>query len=405
MPITASWEDWQLALDQFSRAARIVVSAYDKFGVRQVGPLLASPLSVFLNTSSMWSEVGEGTRLERKLVVCCFVCGLVLFVFFCFVFCVFVTPIMRFGVACGAIVYGWAFSTFASGIGCERIAKLLSLPGARMWATARLEPPVAPARMETYTELLKTLIAFTATQAEAIERLNVLGRMREVFLASVSHEMRTPLSAISLRLELLLHGKLDDPQAIRSALTSMVDNVRQEARLIEDLIDASRTRTGQLHIFPERVILQNILRQAVTTVEPQAKLKKVALSIGALGEDDVPVWADALRLQQLFWNLISNAVKFTPAAGKVEILVRTGRDFHEIKKQNTGVYNTTKTQPQKNEKNNKQTTNKKNGLGLGLSIAKHIAELHGGSIYVANTGVLKGTTFTVSLPAMIHAEA
>ena len=353
----------------------------------------------------MWSEVGEGTRLERKLVARCIESGMDHSEIFCNELCVHATPIMRFGEACGAIVYGWAFSTFASGIGCERIAKLLSLPGARMWATARLEPPVAPARMETYTELLKTMIAFTATQAEAIERLNVLGRMREVFLASVSHEMRTPLSAISLRLELLLHGKLDDPQAIRSALTSMVDNVRQEARLIEDLIDASRTRTGQLHIFPERVILQNILRQAVTTVEPQAKLKQVALSIGALGEDDVPVWADALRLQQLFWNLISNAVKFTPAAGKVEILVRTGRDFHEIDVRDTGVGIAPDALPHVFDVFNKQSAGNENGLGLGLSIAKHIAELHGGSIYVANTGVLKGTTFTVSLPAMIHAEA
>src|SRR3569833_418958 len=104
-------------------------------------------------------------------------------------------------------------------------------------------------------------------------------------------------------------------------------------------------------------------------------------------------------------NLIYYAVKFTTAAGKVEILVRTGRDYHEIEVRDTGVGIAPDALPHVFDVFNKQSAGNENGLGLCLSIAKHIAELLGGSIYVASTGVMKGPTFTVSLPAMIHAEA
>lgn len=349
----------------------------------------------------MWSETGEGTQFERRLVERCIENLADHSEVFCNELWVHATPIMRFGKAWGAIVYGWSFGTFASGMGCERIARKLGLSGVRMWAAARLERPVAPARMETYTELLKTMIAFTATQAEAIERLNALGRMREVFLASVSHEMRTPLSAISLRLELLLHGTLDDPVNVRDMLTSMQENVRQEERLIEDLIDASKTRTGQLQIFPWKADLQAILRQAAFTVEPQARLKQVAVSLHELHDGELPLWGDALRLQQLFWNLISNAVKFTPAAGTVDIHVRTGEQFHEIDVQDTGAGIASDVLPHIFDAFVKRGEGNQSGLGLGLSIARHIAELHGGSIVVAKTQLMQGTTFTVYLPAVI----
>ncbi len=157
-------------------------------------------------------------------------------------------PLSMGGQVRGAIVYGWAFATFGTPLGCERIGRQLGVDGTRLWAQARLESPVTEGRMTVYTELLETMIESTVRHAEAVEHLQELSRLREVFLASVSHELRTPLSVLGTRIELLLRGALADPEAIRASLVNMKHHVKTEARLVEDLIEAARTRTGQLRI-------------------------------------------------------------------------------------------------------------------------------------------------------------
>lgn len=395
----ADWHAWETALARFSAASGLVVSAYDLAGQRRFGPFLQSRLSELLATSTLWDDDGPGTRFEQRLAGRAASDGQAAAAY-SDELCVLAVPLTLFGMVYGTVVYGWTFSRFTSGMACERIACQLGLSGARLWTQARLESPVPPSRMDSHTGLLRTLIDSTTQQKEAIARLNELNRMREVFLATVSHEMRTPLSAISLRLDMLLLGKLDDPVRLRRELEAMMRHVSQEARMVEDLIDAAQTRNGQLAIEPENVSLMQILRDALSTVEPRAEGKGVILDITSLEQADLRVRGDAQRLQQLFWNLLSNAVKFTQAGGEVALRIQAGSDMHCIIVSDTGQGIEAAFLPEVFGAFNKQQARNAEGLGLGLFIARHIAELHGGTITVESAGAGQGTAFTVRLPAL-----
>jgi signal transduction histidine kinase len=394
------WSAWESALAQFSAASGLVVSAYDIEGRRRAGPFLQSSFSRLLASSSLWDDDGDGTRFEQELARRAAQQGQASAAF-CDELCVMAVPLTMFDVVYGAVVYGWTFNRFTSGMACERIARQLGLPGARLWTQARLESPVSTSRMDSHTGLLRTLIDSNTRQKEAIAKLNELNRMREVFLATVSHEMRTPLSAISMRLDLLLLSKLDDPVRLRRELGAMMRHVSQEARMVEDLIDAAQTRNGQLAIQLEDVSLLRILRDALSTVEPRAQAKGVTLLVSSLDQADVFVRGDAQRLQQLFWNLLSNAVKFTQAEGQVGVEVIAGGDMHLVRVTDTGQGIAEQFLPEVFGAFNKQQEQNAEGLGLGLFIARHIAELHGGAISVESAGVGQGTVFTVSLPAQL----
>ena len=393
------WAAWGRALAQFSAASGLVVSAYDIKGRRRIGPFLQSPLSRMLAGSSLWHEDGDGTCFEQALARQAAQDGQASAAFLDEL-CVRAVPLTMFDVVYGVVVYGWNFNRFTSGMACERIARQLGLPGAPLWTQARLESPVSSSRMDSHTGLLRTLIDSSTRHKEAISRLNELNRMREVFLATVSHEMRTPLSAISLRLDMLLLSKLDDPERLRRELGTMMQHVRQEARMVEDLIDAAQTRNGQLAIQPDDVSLLRILRDALSTVEPKAEAKGVTLLVSSLEQADVFVRGDAQRLQQLFWNLLSNAVKFTQAGGEVSVEVVAGSDLHQVTVSDTGQGIAEQFLPEVFGAFNKQQAQNAEGLGLGLFIARHIAELHGGTITVESDGAGQGTMFTVILPAL-----
>ena len=394
------WASWEPALAQFSAASGLVVSAYDMQGQRRIGPFLQSTLSRMLATSSLWHDDGDGTRFEQGLALQAAQDGEASAAFFDELW-VRAVPLTMFDEVYGVVVFGWNFSRFTSGMACERIARQLGLPGALLWTQARLESPVASSRMDSHTGLLRTLIDSATRGKEAIARLNELSRMRELFLATVSHEMRTPLSAISMRLDMLLLGKLDDPERLRRELGTMMRHVSQEARMVEDLIDAAQTRNGQLTIQLEEVSLLRILRDALSTVEPRAEAKGVTLAVSSLEQADVLVRGDAQRLQQLFWNLLSNAVKFTQAGGNVGVEVSAGGDMHQVVISDTGQGIAAQFLPDVFGAFNKQQSQNAEGLGLGLFIARHIAELHGGTITVDSAGAGQGTVFTVSLPALV----
>ena len=400
----ADWSAWEQALAQFSAASGLVVSAYDASGQRRLGPFLQSRLSTLLAGSTLWDTHGDGTRFEQALAMRAAAEGHA-GALFCEELCVQAVPLTLFGKSYGAVVYGWVFHRFTSGMACERIARQLGMSGTPLWAQARLESPVPQSRMTVYTELLRTLIDSTTRQKEAIVRLNELNRMRDVFLATVSHEMRTPLSAISMRLEMLLRSQLNDPERLRRELGTMMRHVGQESRMVEDLIDAAQTRNGQLAIRPEHVSLIRIVRDALSTVEPGAQAKQVALGADLPAQEELMVWGDAQRLQQLFWNLLSNAVKFTPAGGRVRLRVLPGAQRHIIEISDTGQGIAEQFLPDVFGAFNKQQSHNAGGLGLGLFIARHIVELHGGTIEVESGGADQGATFTVSLPALAGASA
>jgi signal transduction histidine kinase len=393
------WNDWHTPLRQFTEATGLVTSVYDPAGVRHIGPLTSSRLARLLaERSTLWAEDGPGTALERTLVqATCTQEASASAQFEGFRVCT--QPLLLRGRVYGVLVFGWRFADFSSPLACERIAKQIGLPGHLLWNEARLDAPVSDQRMSTYSALLKTLSSTLDRQRETIDDLTRVSQTRELFLAMVSHEMRTPLSAISMRIELLLRTIPDLPPQAVNGLESMRVHVRQEVGMVEDLIDAARTLTGQMSITRTPVVLGQVLRDAISTVETHANAKQIRLRVTPDDYGDhIRFDADGQRLQQVFWNLLFNAVKFTPIGGAVRIDIRQLDGMVEIDIIDSGQGIDAEDLPHVFGAFRLQQHNNATGLGLGLYIAQRIVELHQGTLSVSSAGRDQGATFTIRLP-------
>ena len=315
----AFWPSWEPSLQQFAETTGLVVSARDEDGELRLGPFAGSRLGQRLVRSSMWDAGASADEVERALVARALdgepaaeLCQESLRVH--------ALPVRLLGRPRGAVVFGWVLADFATSVGSERLARVSGIPSKALWSTTRLEAPVSNRRMATYQALLTSIIEAGTTMRELVHSLEEHARAREVFLAHVSHELRTPLSSISLRLEDLLDGELDDHARVRAGLEAMQRSVVEEARLIEDLLEAAVTRTGQFTLAPSPIDLGDVVRAACDAIEPAARARRV--EIACLGADaGLPIVADAHRLQQALWNVLSNAAKFSPSDS--QIVVRT----------------------------------------------------------------------------------
>jgi signal transduction histidine kinase/CheY-like chemotaxis protein len=231
---------------------------------------------------------------------------------------------------------------------------------------------------------------------EAAEAAN---RIKDEFLAVLSHELRSPLNPI-LGWTRLLRSQSFDAAATDRALATIERNAKLQTQLIEDLLDISRILRGKLHLDANSVDLSGVIESAIETVRLAAEAK----SIGIQTRFDPTVgrvMGDAGRLQQVVWNLLSNAVKFTPVAGRVEVRLDSVGTQVQLRVSDTGkgidpeflpyVFDTFR-------QADYTTTRTFGGLGLGLAIARHLVELHGGTIHAASPGENQGATFVVQLP-------
>lgn len=399
MPV--EWDDWRTPLRQFAEATGLVTSAYDIHGARRVGPFTGSPMTALLARSTLWAEDGPGTAHERALVEATRADGKPASGHFCEGLRVCTQPLLLRGEVYGVLVFGWRFADFSSPLACESIARQIGLPSHLLWNEVRLDPPVSAQRMSTYAALLATLAGTLDKHREAIDDLMRVNRTRELFLATVSHEMRTPLSALSMRIELLLRTLPDLPPEAVSGLQAMRVHVRQEAGMVEDLIDAARTLTGHMSIARSPVVLGQVLRDAMSTVETQAQAKHIALRVTPADHgDQVHLEADGRRLQQVFWNLLFNAVKFTPDGGSIHIAIRRLDRMVEIDIADSGQGIEADDLPHVFGPFNLQQQGNASGLGLGLYIARRIVDLHEGTLSVSSHGRGQGATFTVRLPVV-----
>ncbi|HYF34564.1 MAG TPA: PAS domain S-box protein [Prosthecobacter sp.] len=250
------------------------------------------------------------------------------------------------------------------------------------------------------TEQRKAVEEARAAGAEA-ERQS---RMKDEFLATLSHELRTPLQSILGWIQ-LLRSEPCDPEEINEGLEVIDRNARAQTRIIEDLLDMSRILSGKVRLDVQRLELAPVIQAALQTVEPAAQAKEIRLQ-AILDPLAQPVSGDPSRLQQIFWNLLSNAIKFTPRGGRVQILLERVNSHLEVSVTDTGVGISPEFLPyvfERFRQADASSTRRHSGLGLGLAIAKHLAELHGGSIRAKSGGPSQGSTFTVILPlAVLH---
>jgi signal transduction histidine kinase len=213
----------------------------------------------------------------------------------------------------------------------------------------------------------------------------------------VSHELRNPLSAILAYAQLLQTRNLQEPTLTR-ALTSIERNAKLQAKLITDLLDLSRITSGTLRLYMIPVDLAVAIESAIDTIRPTAQAK--AIQIESLLEPIFGyVLADMDRLQQIIGNLLSNAIKFTPEGGYIQVKLECLGDRIQVKVSDTGQGISAEFLPYVFDRFRQATgTGSQGGLGLGLAIARHLVELHGGTIEAESPGEGQGATFTIKLP-------
>ncbi|HZW06089.1 MAG TPA: HAMP domain-containing sensor histidine kinase, partial [Phycisphaerales bacterium] len=238
----------------------------------------------------------------------------------------------------------------------------------------------------------------TAARAEA-ERV---GRMKDEFLATLSHELRTPLNAIAGWVSLMQRGVLT-PEEQAKAVETIARNTKAQRQLIEELLDMSRIISGKVRLDPQPVDVALLVRNAVDSVRPTAEAKGLALTCDTLADSGpIPyINADGARLQQSVWNLLTNAIKFTPQGGTVAVFMGLRGQQVQISVTDTGAGITPEFLPfvfDRFRQGDSSSRRSHGGLGLGLSIVKQLVELHGGRVAVHSRGPGRGSTFSISIP-------
>jgi PAS domain S-box-containing protein len=226
------------------------------------------------------------------------------------------------------------------------------------------------------------------------------GRLKDQFLATLSHELRTPLQAI-LGWAHILRASEPPPDRVRKGIETIERNASMQHQLIEELLDMSRMISGKVQLDLQPVELPQVIEAAVRSVEPAAQAKQIELR-RALDAGVGPVRADPHRIQQIVGNLLSNAIKFTPRGGKVEVALERVNAHVEVVVSDTGQGIDPELLPHvfdRFRQGDSSSTRKAGGLGLGLAIARHLAELHGGTLVAESPGLQQGSTFTLALPA------
>ncbi len=233
------------------------------------------------------------------------------------------------------------------------------------------------------------------------EEAHAANRVKDEFLAVLSHELRSPLNPILGWSKLLLNGKLDEVRT-KQALATIERNAKLQAELIEDLLDVSRILRGKLSLTVNPINLASTIKAAIETVRLAAEAKSIRIEV-MLDPEVGKVSGDSTRLQQVVWNLLSNAVKFTPAGGQVEIRLEQVDHQAQITVSDTGKGISPNFLPHVFDyfrQADSTTTRKFGGLGLGLAIVRHLVELHGGTVEANSQGEGMGATFTVKIPLM-----
>lgn len=250
--------------------------------------------------------------------------------------------------------------------------------------------------LESTNARLRDQLRSSEALREEAERAN---QSKDEFIATVSHELRTPLNTIRLWSRMLAEGRLSEREAMQGAKILERSALAQQ-QLVEDLLDTARMSRGELRLEIRSSRLIEVVEAALAQAAPLAQTSRVRLYSDLAGGSD-PVRADAHRIQQVAWNLLTNAVKFTPAGGRVDVALQRVGNRMQLEVRDTGIGIDPEFLPfvfERFRRGGVGTARRHEGLGLGLSIAKQIVQLHGGSICAESRGKGQGASFRVRLP-------
>jgi signal transduction histidine kinase/CheY-like chemotaxis protein len=244
--------------------------------------------------------------------------------------------------------------------------------------------------------LQKQAAQILATASDEVGRQN---RLKDEFLTTLSHELRTPLQSIVGWVQILQGGDLAAGE-LEEGLEVIGRNAKVQQRIIEDLLDMGRILSGKVRLDVQKIELSTALEAALETVRPAAQSKGVKLH-AMVAQGATPVSGDPQRLQQVFWNLFINAIKFTPRGGRIEVVLQRVNSHLEVSVADTGIGIASDFLPNvfdRFRQADASNVRSQGGLGLGLSIVKHLVELHGGKVFGKSPGPGQGATFSVIIP-------
>ncbi|HEX5128972.1 MAG TPA: PAS domain-containing sensor histidine kinase [Usitatibacter sp.] len=224
---------------------------------------------------------------------------------------------------------------------------------------------------------------------------------KDAFLSFVSHELRSPLSAILNWANLLARDDAD-PTKMKRGLEAIERNAKLQLKLVDDMLDHARLAAGKVRVDLTQLDARPVLEHVIESLQPTAHVKEITLD-SRIESGSTRVAADSERLQQIFWNLLNNAVKFTPKGGRVTVAMRRNNGWLEVEVTDTGKGIAPEFLPHVFDSFRQEegrTVREEGGLGIGMSITRQLVELHGGTIAANSLGIGCGATFTIRLPAL-----
>jgi PAS domain S-box-containing protein len=309
-----------------------------------------------------------------------------------------------------AVQLAWT-AAIRGGRGLEREQRLRRHDGELRWHLCRVVPErdeygaivgwIATATdIDHQKRVEEAHAALLLREQEARAQLEEANRSKDEFLATVSHELRTPLNAILGWTRMLRSGVLHGEEKLQRALETIERNARAQTQLVEDILDVSRIIAGKLRVQVRHIDLRGVILAAMDAVRPAAEAKQVELAID-LRDEASDFHGDPDRLQQVVWNLLANAIKFTPGKGRVLVELRRSNGNAEIAVSDTGIGIPRDFLPHvfdRFRQADSSSTRMQGGLGLGLAIVRHLVEVHGGTVQAESEGEGKGARFRVHLP-------
>lgn len=314
--------------------------------------------------------------------------------------------ILILGCLFGVVALALANVLVSREIGKRRNAEM-ALTDANRELEGRIEERTK--ELETVNESLR-LVAIEReellkNEQSARREAEIATRLRDEFMATVSHELKTPLNSILGWARMLKAGDLDEEQ-VKKALGTIIKNSETQNRLIEDLLDVARIISGKLVLEFESIDPAELVHDAIQSSMPFAQAKQIEISDDVDGEVHfVTIYGDRNRLMQVFSNLLTNAVKFTPEGGRIEVRVGAVDSHLTVAIKDNGIGINPEFLPSVFERFRQDTSvmTRNGGLGLGLAIVRQLVEMHGGSVSVRSDGVDLGSEFTVELRAQHQA--
>jgi signal transduction histidine kinase len=321
------------------------------------------------------------------------------------------TSLILDGTIAGAAVAGYALAGFVHGSAVRRWAQSAGVPFDRLWNIARKQAPVPKRRLMLHGELLQVLGDAllrenyrTRQYEDAVVKLEAASAAKDEFLAVLSHELRTPLMPILGWASVL--KKNENPEQVRRAAEAIERNALLQSRMVDDLLDTAQVAHGSLKLDLEILDVAALIDSALEASARHMEKKSTRVQVVHAG-GPLLVQGDSGRLQQVFRNILSNAVKFTPSGGGVLVTLSREEDSARVVVSDTGVGIAPEFLPFVFEifRQQEQGPGRKHeGLGIGLSLVKRLVEIHKGTIVVTSAGVGRGTEVTVRLPLAAEIE-